>query len=244
MNKGYLEIYFKMDIAIYLRVSTPKKKDIGKGKDNPYLQNPDVQLAPLKKFAEFREWGIFRVYIDRMSGTKNEERPAYKELWKDARTGSFKAVLVWRFDRFARTTLELIKSLDEFKSLGIGFISSMEQIDTTTPMGKAMFTMIAAFAEFERSITIERVVSGMVRAKELGTKSGNAIGRPKKIFRRDLAIEMRLAGKSVREIARELEICPAIVHRELVGVSKPTPDIVRFPGSTGPMTSASEALYQ
>lgn len=220
-----------MKVAIYLRVSTPKKKDIGLGKENPYLQNPEVQLAPLNKFVAFREWDIFKIYTDRMTGSKNETRPGYKQLWDDARRGEFKAVVVWRFDRFARTTIELLRALEEFRVLGIEFVSSTENIDTTTPLGKATFTIVAAIAEMERATTIERINLGLARAKELGTKSGKPVGKPKKIFRRDLALEMLQAGKSIRAIARELGQPASTVQGALRGVRKPLP--VVFPLNDG-----------
>lgn len=209
-----------MQVAIYLRVSSPKKKDIGKGKDNPYLQNPEVQVGPLQKFASFREWDVFKIYTDRMTGSKNEARPGYKELWNDARKGNFKAVIVWRFDRFARTTIELLRSLEEFRALGIDFVSSTENIDTTTPMGKATFTIIAAIAELERATTIERINLGMERAREVGTKSGKPIGGQRNIFRRDRAIDMYEAGQSIRQIAQELGQSPATIGRVCKGVSR------------------------
>lgn len=215
-----------MDVGIYLRVSTPKKKDLGLGKDNPYLQNPEVQLAPLKKFVDFKGWNLSKLYTDRMTGSKNEARPGYSELWKDARKGEFKTLIVWRFDRFARTSIELLRSLEEFRSLGIDFVSSTENIDTTTPMGKAMFTMVAAFAELERSTTIERINAGIARAKEHGTKSGVAMGGQLKVFRRDVAIERYKAGASIRQIARELGEAPATIGRVVRGVSRTIPDLL------------------
>jgi DNA invertase Pin-like site-specific DNA recombinase len=84
-------------------------------------------------------------------------------------------VLVWKFDRFARSTKELINALEEFNSLGVDFISYKENVDTSTPAGKILFTMISAFAEFERSIIRERVIAGMEKARVRGVR----IGRPK-----------------------------------------------------------------
>lgn len=129
-------------------------------------------------------------------------------------------MICWRFDRFARSTKHLLSALEEFQSLGIGFISHQEAIDTTSPMGKLLFTIVAAMAEMERSILIERVRAGMVSAKS----KGKALGRPKKVFRRDVAAEMRTAGQSWRKIANALGV-PVSTIREACAekVAKPEP---------------------
>jgi DNA invertase Pin-like site-specific DNA recombinase len=108
-----------------------------------------------------------------------------------------------------RSTKHLLDALEEFKSLGIAFVSHQEAIDTTSPMGKLLFTIVAAMAEMERSILIERVRAGMATAKS----KGQSLGRPKRIFRRDIALEMRVAGKSWREIGRTLRV-PVSTIRE------------------------------
>jgi DNA invertase Pin-like site-specific DNA recombinase len=118
-------------------------------------------------------------------------------------------VICWRFDRFARSTKHLLSALEEFQALGIGFISHQEAIDTTSPMGKLLFTIVAAMAEMERSILIERVRAGMASAKS----KGKSIGRPKKVFRRDIAVDMRAAGQSWRKIAKALGV-PVSTVRE------------------------------
>lgn len=89
-------------------------------------------------------------------------------------------MVVWRFDRFARSVKQLVMALEEFRTLGIEFISHQEALDTSTPMGKAMFTIIAAMAELERSVIRERVMAGLEYARAHGTKSGRPVGRPKK----------------------------------------------------------------
>ena len=95
---------------------------------------------------------------------------------RDARRGEFDTVVVWRFDRFARSVKQLVLALEEFRSLGIDFVSHQETLDTSTPMGKAMFTVIAAMAELERSMIRERVVAGLDYARRHGTRSGNPWG--------------------------------------------------------------------
>jgi DNA invertase Pin-like site-specific DNA recombinase len=108
-------------------------------------QNPEVQEAPLRATAEQRGWSLVRVYSDRMSGSKSD-RPGLNALMRDARRGAFDMVVVWRFDRFARSIEQLVLALAEFRTLGIDFVSSQEALDTSTPMGKAMFTIIGAMA--------------------------------------------------------------------------------------------------
>jgi DNA invertase Pin-like site-specific DNA recombinase len=123
-----------------------------------------------------RGWSLARVYSDRMSGAK-ENRPGLTGLMRDARRGEFDVVLVWRFDRFARSIEQLVLALAEFRSLGIDFVSCQEALDTSTPMGKAMFTIIGAMAELERNVIRERVIAGMEYARQHETKSGRGIGR-------------------------------------------------------------------
>lgn len=143
-----------MRAAVYVRYSTATRKRLGDV--SAYLQNPEARVKPLLELAESRGWELHRVYSDRMGGAK-EARPGLKALMEDARRGLFGVVLVWRFDRFARSVKHLVLALEEFRALGIEFISFQEALDTSTPIGKAMFTIIAAMAEFERSVNRERV---------------------------------------------------------------------------------------
>jgi DNA invertase Pin-like site-specific DNA recombinase len=134
-------------VAIYARVSTLD-------------QDPHMQIRELRAYAKHRGFIIAHEFIDRISGTTSE-RPQLAELWHAARHRKIDTVLVWKFDRFARSTKQLIDALEEFRHLGVDFISITEQIDTASAMGKAMFTVISAIAEFERSLISERVRSGM-----------------------------------------------------------------------------------
>jgi len=131
----------------------------------------------------------------------------------DAHRGSFDRVVVWRFDRFVRSVKQLVLALEEFKSLGIEFVSHQEALDTSTPMGKAIFTVITAMAELERSVIRERVVAGLEYARQRGTRSGRPIGRPTAVFRRDQVPCLREQGYSWREIARRLGTSVASVRR-------------------------------
>ncbi len=146
-------------VALYARVSTTD-------------QSTDSQLLDLRRYVRERGWNIFREYVDEgISGSK-DSRPALNELMNDAKKRKFSVVLVWRFDRFARSTKHLILALEEFKSLGIDFVSYQENIDTSSPLGSAIFTIISAVAQLERDIIAERVKAGLRRAKENGKRLG------------------------------------------------------------------------
>lgn len=174
--------------GIYARVSTTD-------------QTCDLQLRDLRAFCEQRAWQAIEYVDTGVSGAK-ASREQLDRLMLDARRGKLSTVVVWRFDRFARSTKHLLDALEEFKALGIGFVSHQEAIDTTSPMGKLLFTIVAAMAEMERSILIERVRAGVTAAKA----KGKSCGRPKKVFRRDTAIEMRSMGYSWRKISRMLNV--------------------------------------
>jgi DNA invertase Pin-like site-specific DNA recombinase len=170
---------------------------------------------------EQRSWSVVRVYSDRMSGA-SDHRPGLRALMQGARRGAFDVVVVWRFDRFARSIEQLVLALAEFRTLGIDFVSSQEALDTSTPMGKAMFTIIGTMAELERNVIRERIVAGLEHAKTHGTKSGAAIGRPRVVFDRVRVVELRDAGRSWRQIAAELSVSVATVRRVYEqGVPKP-----------------------
>lgn len=197
-----------MRAAIYVRVSTTNR---ARGSDG-FEQNPEVQEMPLRQLVAQRGWSLAHVYSDRMSGAK-ENRSGLKHLMEDARRGQFDVVLVWRFDRFARSIEQLVIALAEFKALGIDFVSCQEALDTSTPMGKAMFTIIGAMAELERNVIRERVVAGLEYARHHGTKSGKAVGRPKRIFDRAEVVRLRESGLSIEKIARQMGIGVGTVAR-------------------------------
>jgi DNA invertase Pin-like site-specific DNA recombinase len=206
--------------AVYVRVSTAKKSR--RGVEVAFDQNPEVQEQPLRELVAQRGWRLGRVYSDRASGAK-ERRPGLDRLLTDARRGAFDVVVVWRFDRFARSVKQLVLALEEFRALGVDFISYQEALDSSTPMGKAMFTIIAAMAELERSVIRERVVAGLEYARERGTRSGKAIGRPKAVFRRDQVAALRSQGLSWRRVARSLGVGEGTVRRVLAQAAPAKP---------------------
>jgi DNA invertase Pin-like site-specific DNA recombinase len=136
-----------MQAAIYVRCSAATKKNFADV--SAYLQAPEAQVKALPELVESRGWELSRVYSDRMSGSKGA-RPGLNALMEDARRGLFGVVLVLRFDRFADSVKQLVLALEEFRALGIEFISHHEALDTSTPMGKAMSTIIVAMADLER----------------------------------------------------------------------------------------------
>ena len=141
----------KKRVALYYRVSTAD-------------QSITMQQADLRRYAKARGLTLYKEYSDEgVSGTK-AKRPALDRLMDDARKRRFDVVGVWRFDRFARSTKHLVTALEEFQHLSIDFISYSENIDTASPMGKAMFTIVAAIAELEHSIITERVTAGVRQA--------------------------------------------------------------------------------
>jgi len=163
-----------------------------------------------------RGWELFNEYIDGgYSGTKTS-RPALDQMMKDAHRRHFDIVLVWRFDRFARSTTHLLSALNEFRTLGIDFFSYSENIDTSTAMGEMIFTIFAALAQFERALIVERVNAGMAHAKKHGTKSGKPIGRPVgQLFDVARAASLREKGVSWRGIGKALGVPQTTIRRRL-----------------------------
>jgi DNA invertase Pin-like site-specific DNA recombinase len=196
--------------ALYIRVSTASKSR--QADTLTYDQNPEVQQKPLLDLIAQRGGELVKVYSDRASGAR-ESRPGLNQLLADARRGQLDVVVVWRFDRFARSVRQLVLAMEEFRSQGIDFVSHQEALDTSTPTGKAMFTIIAAMAELERSVIRERVVASLDHARLRGTKSGKPVGRPRTIFRRDQVVELRQKGLSWSRIARELGASATSVRR-------------------------------
>src|SRR5262247_3783487 len=185
--------------ALYMRVSTK-----GHG------QTTETQAVALRDYAANRGFEIIDEYGDEgISGSK-DSRPALDRLMKDARARKFDVVIVARFDRFARSVSHLLRALEEFSHLGIDFVSLSESIDTSTPMGKMIFTVLGAVAELERNLIKERVHMGISRAR----KQGKRLGRPKRVFDREKAA-MMLQSMSVREVARALGVSRGVVERAL-----------------------------
>ena len=189
-----------MNAAIYARVSTSNNG-----------QDPEVQLRELREYVSRRGWKLAGEYMDvGMSGAK-EKRPELNRLMADAQRRKFDAVVVWKFDRFARSVSHLLRALETFKALGIEFVSLSEQVDTSTPTGKMVFTVLGAVAELERSLIAERVKAGLRNAKAKGKK----LGGPRVAVDAARVARLRAQGRSLREIATKLGCSPGFVHKTL-----------------------------
>jgi len=175
-----------MRAAIYARVSTNNGQD------------PHMQTRELREYCKRRGWEIAGEYVDAgISGSK-EHRPQLDALLAACRKRLVDAVVVYRYDRFARSLRQLVNALEEFRSLGIEFISLHEGVDTSTPNGRLVFGIFASIAEFERELIRERVRSGMRNARA----KGKAIGRPKVTVDAAQIGRLRDSGASWREIAK------------------------------------------
>jgi DNA invertase Pin-like site-specific DNA recombinase len=184
-------------VALYARVSTTD-------------QNCEMQLDELRRFAGQRLGRAYE-YVDvGVSGTQRR-RPQLDTLLKDAHKRLFDVVLVWKFDRFARSVKHLVDSLEEFRALGIDFISYTEGIDTTTPSGELLFHIMGAVAQFERDLIAERVRAGIAHARAIGKH----IGRPRALIDSERVTALRREGKSLRGIARTLAVPVSRVRRAL-----------------------------
>src|SRR6478752_9428921 len=173
-------------------------------------QHPETQLYDLRQMAAQRGYEIIQEYTDRISGAK-ARRPGLDDLMRDARRGRFDVVLVWASDRIARSVKHFLEVLDELNRLEVEFVSFRESIDTGGPLGRAIVVIIGAIAELERSLIVERVRSGMRRARLEGRHIGrNPLTLDEEAIRRD-----RCQGQSLRQIAKGHRVSTATVQREL-----------------------------
>lgn len=183
-------------IGIYLRVSTTG-------------QSTELQRKEIKGYLTARGWLNWTIYEDKLTGTSSA-RPALKQLLKDAKEGSIDTVICWKMDRFFRSLKDLVTTLQELSDVGAEFISIKDQIDMTTASGRLMTHLLAAFAEFEASLIKERVIAGLANAKSKGV----VLGRPTSI-NKDEVLKLRIEGKSLSEIARQLNITKSGVSKTL-----------------------------
>jgi DNA invertase Pin-like site-specific DNA recombinase len=187
-------------VALYARVSTLN-----------HGQDVNMQLRELREYCQRRAWDIAGEYIDLgVSGAK-DSRPELNRLMADAHKRRFDVVCVWRFDRFARSVSHLLRALETFKALGIDFVSFSEQMDTSTPAGKMVFTVLGAVAELERSLIVERVRAGLRNARAKGKR----LGRPRAVVDAVRIARLHAQGRSIREIADELGYSRSLVHKTL-----------------------------
>lgn len=176
--------------AIYARVSTHNSP------------NPEMQLNEVRAYCGRRQWAVSGEYVDTgISGSK-ERRPALDRMLADCRKRRVDAVVVYRYDRFARSVRQLVNALEEFRSLGIDFVSLHEGVDTSTPNGRLVFGIFASIAEFERELIRDRVRSGLAAAKARGKQ----LGRPRIEIDQWRIAELRAEGRGWKAIAGELGV--------------------------------------
>jgi DNA invertase Pin-like site-specific DNA recombinase len=187
--------------ALYVRVSTGE-------------QRTDAQEKALRDYVSRREWKLQRIYRDQGKSGTSSNRPALNELLKDCRRGSVDVVVVWKFDRFARSLKQLMSGLETCRALGIDFVSVTESIDTSLPSGELVFQMIGAVAQFERSLIGERVKSGLANARA----KGKVLGRPalrKLTFRETASLrrQRRQHHTPFRDLAKKFGVSVWTAHR-------------------------------
>ena len=193
-----------MRVALYARVSTT------------YGQHPEMQLAELREYAGRRGWEIAGEYVDEGVSGARERRPALDRLWVDCRKRKVDAVVVYRYDRFARSLRQLVNALEEFRAIGIEFISLHEGVDTSTPNGRLVFGIFASIAEFERELIRSRVRSGLAAARAKGKK----LGRPRAGVNPEQVATLRASGASWQTISQQLGIGVGTACRALQSPSK------------------------
>jgi DNA invertase Pin-like site-specific DNA recombinase len=199
----------KIIAALYLRTSTANG------------QTTDNQRRELEAVAAQLKHEILEIYEDKgISGAKGrDKRPAFDRLHRDITTRKFDIVMAWSVDRLGRSLQDLIPFLEHLHAKQIGLYLHQQRLDTTTPSGKAMFQMLGVFAEFERAMIRERVVSGMIRAKAKGTKFGKAIGRPELPEAKREAIRLAYARKEggYRTLAKRFGVAVMTVRKAAHG---------------------------
>ena len=192
-------------VAIYARVSTTN-----------HGQDVSMQTHELRDYCERRGWTVVGEYVDAgISGAK-DRRPELDRLMADAHKCRFDAVAVWKFDRFARSVSHLLRALDTFRALGIEFVSLSESLDTATPTGRMVFTVLGAVAELERSLTVERVKAGLRNARAKGKR----LGRPRSVVDTSRVAALRSQGLGWKKIAAQLGVGVGTLYRLALNGSK------------------------
>jgi DNA invertase Pin-like site-specific DNA recombinase len=161
--------------GIYVRVSTGE-------------QDTAMQEQELTDYVVRRNWTVHRVYADKGVSGATERRPGLDALLEDCRRGKIDMVLVWKFDRFARSLKQLLNALETFRTLGIGFVSCTEAIDTSLPHGEMLFQIIGAIAQWERTLIVERVKAGLQHARSRGARLGRP---PRRVLTLDEITKLR-----------------------------------------------------
>jgi len=191
-------------VALYCRVSTSG-------------QDTAMQTADLRRLAAARGWVVVAVVEEKASGRKT--RPARERLIREAKAGEFDAVLVWKLDRWGRSTADLLATIRDLDESGVGFVSLRDSLDLTTSAGRLLLTVLSGLAEFESDLVRERVTAGVRHAQRHGTRSGKPIGRPATVKTRATEIRaLHNKGVSMNAIATQLGIGYGSVHRVMAAV--------------------------
>ena len=185
-----------MKVAIYVRVST---KD----------QNIDTQINNCENYCVYQKHKIFKIYKDIAESGKKHSRPAFDIMLSDMRKNKFKGIVVYKLDRIGRSLSHLITLFEEFKNREIAFTSTTQNIDTGTPEGRMFMHLMMVLAQYERELTVDRVMAGLLRAK----KEGKILGRPKNKINKYEIMRLKNEGLSFRKIAVQLEISLGAVQR-------------------------------
>ena len=189
-------------VGLYGRVSTTDKG-----------QDPELQLKDLRTYANARGWKVFGEYVDKGESGAKDRRPELDRLMEDARKRRIDGILVWKLDRFGRSLKSLVTTLEELRALGIQFVSYTENLDFSTPAGRAMANLIGVFAEFERDLIRERVRAGIQNAKSKGIRVGRRPLIDEKLL--GTVRDMKGKGMSLRNISKELGVSKSLVHKSL-----------------------------
>ena len=198
-------------VGLYGRVSTTDKG-----------QDPELQLKDLRAYSKARGWKVFGEYVDVGESGAKDRRPELDRLMEDARKRRIDGILVWKLDRFGRSLKSLVTTLEELRTLGIQFVSYTENLDFSTPAGRAMANLIGVFAEFERDLIRERVRAGIQNAKSKGIRVGRKPIVDEKILK--MVTDRRGRGMSIRGISKELGIPSSVVYRATknIGINQPS----------------------
>lgn len=189
--------------AIYIRTSTSD-------------QDGAAQLHALSRAAEARGWTGVREFVDIGHSGAKASRPALDKLRAAVRLGEVREVMVAGLDRLGRSLRDLLLLLDELSAAGCAVISLREAVDLSTPTGRLLVHLIAALAEFERELIRERVRSGIARVKATGrTRSGRAVGRPRRAVDAVAVARLRAEGRSWRQVAQALKVPRRTAERAL-----------------------------
>ena len=193
-------------VALYARVSTHDKD-----------QDPENQLMKLRSFSESHGWAVYGDYIDTRSGA-DASRPDLDKMLKAARGHAFGAIIIVRLDRMGRSVKNLLNLIDDLKLSNVELICTDQEINTSSPGGKLLFTLLGAISEFELELIRDRTKDGLARARAQGKR----LGRPQNAIPTERILELNSQGLSLKKIGRAVGMTPQGVKKRLIkaGVTK------------------------